>query len=333
LTPATIMNDAPIVYQEAGMEEAWRPENDTGEFYGPTPLRQALYKSRNVVSVRVLQQIGIDTVIDYVPRFGFNKNQLPRNLSLALGTMSATPMQMVRGFAVFANTGYLIEPYVLQRVVDRNGEVVYEANPVRACPNCDSALSPTLGGTSATAEADSAANSGEVKGPLAPQVLDKRYGFIMDSMLKDVVLRGTATAARVLGRNDMAGKTGTTSGPVDTWFNGYSSGIVTTVWAGFDGNKPMGKDEYGSTVALPIWIDYMRAALQGKPERPFKQPQGVVSLRIDPHTGFEASPDQPDAVFEYFTEDNLPGQGSPGQTPVDSGEPPPPTGVSEHDLF
>ncbi len=331
LTPATIMNDAPIVYHEAGMEEAWRPENDTGEFYGPTPLRQALYKSRNVVSVRVLQQIGIDTVIDYVPRFGFSKNQLPRNLSLALGTLSATPMQMARGFAVFANTGYLIEPYLLQRVVDRNGTVVYEANPVRACPDCDT-LTATADDPNAT-RYDTPATDAEPKGPIAPQVLDKRYAFIMDSMLKDVVVRGTATAARVLGRSDMAGKTGTTSGPVDTWFNGYSGGIVTTVWAGFDSNKPMGKNEYGSTVALPIWIEYMRAALAGKPERPFKQPQGVVSLRIDPHTGLEASPDQPDAVFEYFTEDNLPGQGIPGFMPDDGSAPAPVNGVSEHDLF
>ena len=333
LTPASIMNDAPIVYQEAGMEEAWRPENDTGEFYGPTPLRQALYKSRNVVSVRVLQQIGVDTVVDYVPRFGFSKNQLPRNLSLALGTLSATPMQMVRGFAVFANTGYLIEPYLLQRVADRNGAMVYEAKPVLACPNCDASPSETLGDTS-DSKYDTPTQNTEAKGPLAPQVLDKRYGFIMDSMLRDVVLRGTATAARVLGRNDMAGKTGTTSGPVDTWFNGYSSGIVTTVWAGFDSNKPMGKDEYGSTVALPIWIEYMRAALADKPERPFKQPQGVVSLRIDPHTGLEASSDQPDAVFEYFTEDNLPGQGMPGSfVPSDNSTPTPSNGVSEHDLF
>ncbi|MFT3931901.1 MAG: penicillin-binding protein 1A [Spongiibacteraceae bacterium] len=337
LSPATIMNDAPIVYQEAGMPEAWRPENDTGEFYGPTPLRQALYKSRNVVSVRVLQQIGVDTVVDYVPRFGFDKNQLPRNLSLALGTLSATPMQMVRGFAVFANTGYLIEPFLLQRVADRNGAILFEAKPVVACPNCDQTPDSVLGDT---ADAENSAKydtppttASTPQNPIAPQVLDKRYGFIMDSMLKDVVLRGTATAARVLNRSDMAGKTGTTSGPVDTWFNGYSSGIVTTVWAGFDSNKPMGKDEYGSTVALPIWIEYMRAALAGKPERPFKQPQGVVSLRINPHTGLEASPDQPDAVFEYFTEDNLPGQGMPGFAPSDNGESAPSSGVSEHDLF
>ncbi|HET8712018.1 MAG TPA: penicillin-binding protein 1A [Spongiibacteraceae bacterium] len=335
LTPATLINDAPIVYQEAGMEDAWRPENDTGEFYGPTPLRQALYKSRNVVSVRVLQRIGIDTVIDYVPRFGFDKNTIPHNLSIALGSLSVTPLQMARAFAVFANTGYLIEPHLLQRVADRNGAIVYEAKPVTACPNCDQTPAAEMGDTATPTNETAATNAtaNAASGPLAPQVLDKRYGFIMDSMLRDVVLRGTATAARVLNRGDLAGKTGTTSGPVDTWFNGYSGGVVTVVWAGFDSNRPMGRDEYGATVALPIWVEYMRAALADRPERPFKQPEGVVSLRIDPRTGLQASPDQPDAVFEYFTDDHLPGQEAPGSAPSEEGSSAPPSDVSEHDLF
>ncbi len=238
-TAATMVNDAPIVFQEAGMETAWRPENDTGKFYGPTPLRQGLYKSRNVVSVRMLQQLGVETAIDYVERFGFDKKALPHNLSIALGSLSATPMQIVRGFAVFANNGYLIEPYVLQRVTDRNGAMVYQAKPPQACFSCSNA---------ATDPAAQAADSPlDVQTPenMAPQVLDKRYAFIMDSMLRDVVLRGTAEAASAMGRSDMAGKTGTTTGPVDTWFTGYSGGIVTSTWAGFDQSKPMGKDEYG----------------------------------------------------------------------------------------
>ncbi len=347
-TPATIVNDAPIVFQDEQMEEAWRPENDTGKFYGPTPLRRALYESRNVVSVRVLQQVGVDTVIDYVPRFGFDKSTIPHNLSVALGSLSVTPLQMVRAYAVFANTGYLIEPYLLQRVVDRNGATVYAAKPVVACPSCDQAPSAIIGDanaaettrpdTAATASADStgsnaAASATASETPLAPQVLDKRYAFIMDSMLRDVVRRGTAEAAASMGRDDMAGKTGTTSGPVDTWFNGYSGGIVTTVWSGFDQYKAMGRDEYGSTVALPIWMEYMRTALAGRPERQFKQPEGVVSLRIDPHTGLRAPPEQADAVFEYFTEDNTPGPEAPGAAPGDSGAPAANGGVSEHDLF
>jgi len=332
LTAATVMNDAPIVFQDEQMEEAWRPENDTGKFYGPTPLRTALYKSRNVVSIRVLQQIGIDTAVDYVQRFGFNKNQIPRNLSVALGSLSATPMQMARGFAVFANHGYLINPYVLDRVENRNGETIYQAKPPTACPDCDQLLvtdAQTQGGEAATTPA--AADAALPATGTAPQVLDKRYGFIMDSMLRDVVIRGTAEAASALGRADMAGKTGTTTGPVDTWFNGYSGGIVTTAWAGFDQNKPMGKDEYGATVALPIWMDFMRTALAGKPERRFRQPEGVVSLRIDPSTGMLAPPEQSDAVFEYFVEGTAPTQQSQGQPGIDAGGGR--SGMSEQDLF
>ena len=343
-TPATIINDAPIVFQDEQMENAWRPVNDTGKFYGPTPLRTALFKSRNVVSIRVLQQIGIDTAINYVERFGFDKNKIPRNLSIALGSLSVTPMQMVRGFAVFANGGYRVEPYVLQRVLDRNGEVIYQASPAVACPTCQNAASfaatPTnISEPGVDQQANAAAstpqeptNSALPATATAPQVLDKRYQFIMDTMLHDVVSRGTAEAAAGLGRSDLAGKTGTTSGPVDTWFTGYAGGIVTTAWAGFDQNKLMGRKEYGATIALPIWMDFMRTALAGRPERHFKQPEGVVSLRIDPHTGQQARGDQPDAIFEYFTEDNLPGQEGPDSAPSNSA-PPPANGMSVQDLF
>ncbi|HSB96475.1 MAG TPA: penicillin-binding protein 1A [Spongiibacteraceae bacterium] len=343
-TPASIINDAPIVFQDDQMENAWRPVNDTGKFYGPTPLRTALFKSRNVVSIRVLQQIGVDTAVNYVERFGFDKSKIPRNLSIALGSLSVTPMQMVKGFAVFANGGYRIEPYVLQRVLDRNGEVIYQANPAVACPTCantgrfatrssdttEPGADPQAIAT--TADAPAPINSAAPAPTMAPQVLDKRYAFIMDTMLHDVVSRGTAEAAAGLGRGDLAGKTGTTSGPVDTWFTGYAGGIVTTAWAGFDQNKLMGRKEYGATIALPIWMDFMRTALAGRPERHFKQPEGVVSLRIDPHTGQQARADQPDATFEYFTEDNLPGQEGPDSSPGNSAAPPA-NGMSVQDLF
>lgn len=334
LTAATVMNDAPIVFQDEQMAEAWRPENDTGKFYGPTPLRTALYKSRNVVSIRVLQQIGIDTAVDYVQRFGFDKKQIPRNLSVALGSLSVTPMQMARGFAVFANHGYLINPYLVDHVEDRNGATIYQAKPLTACPDCEQPTASTESAANdATAPAATTASAPADTQPegVAPLILDRRYGFIMDSMLRDVVARGTAEAASVLGRSDMAGKTGTTSGPVDTWFNGYSSGIVTITWAGFDQNKPMGKDEYGATVALPIWIDYMRTALAGKPERKFRQPEGVVSLRIDPATGLLAPPEQSDAAFEYFVEGTAPTQQSQGVQGIDAGGGH--GGMSEQDLF
>jgi penicillin-binding protein 1A len=344
-TPATIINDAPIVFQDEAMENAWRPVNDTGKFYGPTPLRTALFKSRNVVSIRVLQQIGVETAVNYVERFGFDKAKIPRNLSIALGSLSVTPMQMVRGFAVFANGGYRIEPYVLQRVLDRNGEVIYQANPATACPTCANAEGMIATSADSTENTDAATSAEPVAQPandasllspgtptMAPQVLDKRYAFIMDTMLHDVVSRGTAEAAAGLGRGDLAGKTGTTSGPVDTWFTGYAGGIVTTAWAGFDQNKLMGRKEYGATIALPIWMEFMRTALAGRPERHMKQPEGVVSLRIDPYTGQQARADQPDAIFEYFTEDNLPGQEGPDSIPG-TNAPPPSNGMSVQDLF
>jgi len=337
-TPATIINDAPIVFQDDQMETAWRPVNDTGKFYGPTPLRQALFKSRNVVSIRVLHQLGIDTAINYVKRFGFDPAAMPRDLSLALGSLSATPMQIVKGFAVFANGGYRVEPYLIQRVLNRSGDVVFEATPPVACGGCggesvaqtpDTPNPPTDPAVTAPGAAMAlttthAANSG----PLAPQVLDPRYAFIMDTMLRDVVRRGTGQEASSLNRSDLAGKTGTTSGPTDLWFTGYSSGIVTTAWVGFDNNTALGRKEYGATTALPMWMAYMKAALAGRQERQVKQPEGVVTLRIDPHTGLRARPDQPDAIFEYFTEETAPTQES-GASPSGGST----GGMSEDDLF
>lgn len=321
-TPATIINDAPIVFEDAGLENTWRPENDEGKFYGPTPLRKALYKSRNVVSIRVLQQLGIQRAINYVQRFGFTKAQLPRNFSLALGTLSATPMQMATAYAVLANGGFRVQPYVLDKVVDRDGNTIYQAQPALACHECtapdpggDEQSTPTE--SSITLASTALAPTAGVAANVAPRVVDARIQFLTNSLLQDVVRRGTATAASTLGRSDIGGKTGTTNGPTDAWFSGYAGGVVTTAWLGFDQNLVIGKKEFGSTTALPIWMDYMRAALKDRPERIFRQPEGVVSLRIDPHTGLRAQPGQYDAVFEYFLEENQPTEEStyvPGAT-------------------
>jgi penicillin-binding protein 1A len=307
-TPATIVNDAPIVFEDAGAENVWRPENDEGKFYGPTPLRKALYKSRNVVSIRVLQRLGIDTAIDYVQRFGFTKTQLSRNLSLALGTLGATPMQMASAYSVLANGGFRVEPYVVEKVTDRDGNVIWQAAPAVACRDC-SAPAPGGDALSTPPEGIHPVAAG-LPGNAAPRVVEPRVHFLINSMLQDVVRRGTATAAANLGRSDMAGKTGTTNGPTDAWFSGYSSGVVTTAWLGYDENTPIGRREFGSTAALPIWMEYMRVALKDRPERVFPQPPGVVSLRIDPLTGLRALPDQPDAAFEFFLEENQPTQES-----------------------
>ncbi len=320
-TPATIINDAPIVFEDAGLENTWRPENDEGKFYGPTPLRKALYKSRNVVSIRVLQRLGIERAINYVQRFGFTKAQLPRNFSLALGTLSATPMQMATAYSVLANGGFRVQPYVLDKVLDRDGNTIYQAQPALACNEC-TAPDPGADALSTPAEASITLANAPVAPAIAPtnvapRVLDARIQFLINSLLQDVVRRGTATAASTMGRNDIGGKTGTTNGPTDAWFSGYSGGVVTTAWLGFDQNTPIGKKEFGSTAALPIWMDYMRVALKDRPERIFRQPEGVVSLRIDPHTGLRAQPGQSDAEFEYFLEENQPTEEStyvPGAT-------------------
>jgi penicillin-binding protein 1A len=336
-TAATVINDAPIVYADnSELQGAWRPVNDTGRFYGPTPLRQALYKSRNVVSIRLLQQLGIGRAIDFIVPFGFERDKLPRNLSLALGSLSATPMQIARSYAAFANGGFRVEPYLLDRVTDLEGNLLYQAQPGPLCDTC-----PPPGEIASNDPAVVMATTPvvddetETQPNLAPpqRVIDPGVAFIVDNILRDVVRRGTATRALVLKRGDLAGKTGTTNGPTDVWFAGYSGGVVTTTWVGFDQYQQLGRHEYASTLALPIWIDYMQDALAGVPERHFRQPDNVVSLRIDPHTGLRAYPGQPDAVFEYFTADTAPQYSADGYSDddreyIDAGG-----GVNVQDLF
>ena len=293
-TAASLVNDAPIVFQEAGMEEAWRPKNDNNTFLGPIRLREALYKSRNLVSIRVLQAIGMDYALDYVSKFGFNKNDLPPNLSLALGTANLTPLEIAGGWSVFANGGYKVGPYLIERIESRDGETLFTANPAtvpRPADALQSSLEPV--------------NS---QPPLvAERLIDGRTTYILTSMLQDVIKRGTGRRALELKRNDLAGKTGTTNESKDSWFSGYNADYVTTVWTGFDQPESLGRNEYGGTVALPIWMDFMRAALDGKPEHLLPEPEGITTLRIDPLTGQAASPGSPNAYFELFkSEDSLP---------------------------
>lgn len=292
-TPASIINDAPIVIEKTGSGIAWRPENDDGKFIGPMRLRQALYRSRNLISIRLLQAIGMQPTLDSLERFGINKNELPRDLTLALGTHALTPLQMATAYATFANGGYKITPYLVTRIEDSLGNIVYEANPQQVCETCDQ---PVVTETASTATP--AVNN------IAPRIMDKRIAYLIDSMLKDVITRGTGRLARQLERGDIAGKTGTTNGPRDTWFSGYNPNIVASVWVGFDQNTLLGRKEFGSSAALPIWIDFMRAALEGMPEQMRRQPDGVVTVRINPDTGKPAQPGDPDAIFEVFLSEN-----------------------------
>lgn len=296
-TPATMINDAPIVIRNEWTGEIWRPENDDGEFDGPISFRRALYRSKNLVSIRILKSLGVETVINSLERFGFNKKEFPRELALALGAHALTPMQMATAYASFANGGYKIDPHLISRIENGKGEVVFEANPKRVCKTCPDTPPPT---DPSIAEADKASGEAVIEQQHAPRIIDARVAYIMDSILKDVVDKGTGVSAKSLGRTDLAGKTGTTNGPRDLWFSGYNPNLHTTVWVGIDKNTPLGKREFGSTAALPIWIDFMRTALEGIPNQTTRQPDGIVTVRINPETGKPAQPGDTNAIFEIF---------------------------------
>ncbi|MEE4143857.1 MAG: penicillin-binding protein 1A [Halieaceae bacterium] len=314
-TAASIINDAPVVVEDNSLDEGmWRPENDEGKFYGPTRLRWALTKSRNLVSIRLLQQLGVDRLLDYMTRFGFDTSNFPRDLSLALGTHVMSVMDVASAYAVLANGGYRIEPYLIDRIADIDGKEIYKARPLTVCRDCEDTPDK------ATAELSMdqiLTGEGQDRLPPAPRIMDARVNFIIDSILKDVITRGTGRKALVLERSDIAGKTGTTNGPMDVWFSGYNGDVVTSTWVGFDGYTPLGRREFGGTAALPIWIDFMREALKDSPIQQRQLPPGLVSVRIDPDTGLLARPGQSNAIFEYFLKENVPaaagGEAGPGQ--------------------
>lgn len=301
-TPASIINDAPIVIENTRTGVAWRPENDDGKFIGPMRMRQALYRSRNLVSIRLLRSIGMQTALDSLERFGFNKKEFPRDLTLALGTHELTPLQMATAYAAFANGGFKITPYLVTRIENDKGQIVYEAKPKRVCKNCnDTSEMPRFAEDGTELPATPTMDISE----RAPRIIDERIAYLIDSMLRDVVDKGTARLAKQLGRSDIAGKTGTTNGPRDTWFSGYNPNIVATVWVGFDQNTLLGRKEFGSSAALPIWIDFMRTALEGVPDHLPRQPDGIVTVRINRDTGKPAQPGDPDAIFEVFRAENI----------------------------
>ena len=328
-TPASLINDAPVVFNDSKLEDLWRPENDGGKFYGPTRLREALYRSRNLVSIRLLRRMGIDRTLEGLQAFGFDTGEMPLDLSLALGSHAMTPLDIAAGYAVFANGGYQIKPYILDKVIDRDGNVIFQASPETVCDPCDSQqstdvqtelsvdmqLEELLNNLAQESQPDSELNSWEAIALAlqntdnpeitpAEQVIDKQSAFLIDSMLKDVILRGTGVKAKVLERNDLAGKTGTTNGPRDAWFSGYSPHLVTTTWVGFDDNSMLGRNEYGGSAALPIWIQFMRGALAGKPEIVQPQPNGIVMVKIDAKTGERIAPHQ-EGIFEFFKQTNV----------------------------
>ncbi len=303
-TASSLINDAPIEFVDPYTGEVWRPKNDNNTFLGPIRMREALFRSRNLVSIRLLQELGIDYVLDYSKRFSLPPEELPRNFSLALGTANLTPLEITTGYAVFANGGYRVQPYLITRIESRDGEPLFEASPARI-PAADKVTAPkALPGAVATG---SAPTGDPTQQPAqAERVLDPRTAYIMTSMLQDVVRLGTARRALSLGRSDLAGKTGTTNEQKDSWFAGYNGDFVTTAWAGFDQPQSLGRHEFGGTVALPIWMRYMGTALKDRPAHLPPEPDGLLRLRIDPATGLAAAPGTPGAVFELFNKDAPP---------------------------
>ncbi len=304
-TAATLVNDAPIVFADDNLDQVWRPKNDTNTFLGPIRLREALYKSRNLVSIRLLQAIGIDYALDYVSRFGFNKQDLPRNLSMALGTANLTPVEIAGGWSTFANGGYKVQPYLIQSIHSRNGDPLYIANPPSA-PGENDDLPETVVDPAALAENIPAPASTAPTPAAAERIVDARTTYILTSMLQDVIKRGTGRRALAMGRTDLAGKTGTTNESKDSWFSGFNADYMTTVWTGFDQPESLGSHEFGGTVALPIWMSYMSAALKDKPAHVLPEPPGLLTLRIDPVSGRAASPGTPNAYFEVFKNEDSP---------------------------
>jgi len=307
-TAASIINDAPIVMEDSSLEDIWRPENDSGKFFGPTRLRWALTKSRNLVSIRLLQQLGIPGLINYSEGFGFNTANFAPDLSLALGTHAMTPLQVAAGYAVLANGGYLVEPYLISRIDNMAGETVYQARPLTACRSCDEPPAKVDGEELSMEEILSNPEADVIDLPPAPRIMEERVNYIMNSILRDVITRGTGRRALVLERSDLAGKTGTTNGPMDAWFSGYNPKVVTSTWVGFDNYTPLGRREFGGTAALPIWIDFMREALADMPQEKPALPAGIVHVKIDPETGLLATSGQRNTILEYFREEHVPEQ-------------------------
>lgn len=285
-TAASVVNDAPVVFHDAALEDVWRPENFSGRFYGPTRIRQAVAYSRNLVPIRVLQDIGIHPTIHHTSLFGLPLDELnkQRNLSLALGSAQFTPIEVARAYAVFANGGYLIEPHFIKEVRDFDGKLLFRAEPKQSCQIHCFENDPNL----------------------AKRVITSQNAYIMTSMLQDVIQYGTARGARVLDRMDIAGKTGTTNQQFDGWFVGFNPDITTSVWVGFDSPSSLGRQETSGRAALPIWINYMREALKNSPNAPFMQPEGLVNIPIDRNTGMPVPADSPGAIFELFYEQTAP---------------------------
>ncbi len=321
-TTSSLVSAAPIVVGDS-LEGVWRPQNYSKKFFGPTPLRKALSLSLNLVSVRLVRAIGIDNTIDHLVGFGFDREQLPKNLSLALGSTSITPLNLASCFAVLANGGKRAPPFLIEKIEDAEGKLIELLPP--PCENCEEdtvsrygdeepeivlSMEPTVPQildkkTSATSESGAVSESGE-PGDGTPEDADSmraispQNAFLMQSLLKQVILSGTGRRALALNRTDLAGKTGTTNNFRDAWFSGFNPDVVTTVFVGFDEPAHLGRRESGASAALPIWIDFMGRVLQDFPEKPEVIPENITTRFVNSASGKITFADDPNGYSEYF---------------------------------
>jgi penicillin-binding protein 1A len=317
-TPATLVPDAPIVLMDPGMEKVWRPENYTREFGGLLRLREALVKSRNLVSIRVLRTVGVPDTVEHLQRFGFKQEELPHNLSLALGTATLSPLQMASAYTVLANGGYLTEPYYIERIEDPIGQVVFEADPLVVCAECTPPVEPVASPLLASNQPAEPPPPPPDCTPapdywstlhadrLAPATVSPQNTYLIADMMRDVIRRGTGVGARDLGRTDLSGKTGTTNDQRDAWFSGFNADLVATTWVGFDDLSPLGTGEVGGRVALPAWKYFMGTALAGLPAHTQPQPWGLVRVKIERDSGLLAGALDTDWMYELFPVDRVP---------------------------
>ncbi|MCX7114810.1 MAG: penicillin-binding protein 1A [Gammaproteobacteria bacterium] len=302
-TLATLINDAPLViYDPSQPNSMYRPHNYNHTFNGPTRLKEGLVLSKNLVSLRILDDIGIDYAIEFIQRFGFQKAALPKGLSLALGSLSVSPLDLTSAYAIFANGGFRIQPFLINEVTDNTGKVLLKAKPTLAT------------------------DTPEQGHPGAPRVLAQDINFLMQTSLKSVIQEGSARSARILNRDDIAGKTGTTNDQVDAWFAGFHQDLAVTVWVGFD--NPHSLHEYAADVALPLWIDFMKSVLPTLPHKPFEPPASIAAYPINKKTGLLAKSNYPGTIMEYFQKDHLP-EGQEDTPPAETSDAPIPAPQGE----
>ncbi len=324
-TLASILNDAPINQWDKSQGVAWRPKNSPAVYNGPIRIRRALAQSKNVISVRLLRGVGLQRTADHLLKFGFKDADINRSESLALGSASITPLELARGMSTFANGGHLIEPYFISEIQDAYGNVLFKANPALAC---DEEPLPTLNALSI----HNSDGEEEQTKKCAPRIISKQNAFLIADAMNSAIWgggswahktgwSGTGWRAQALDRRDISGKTGTTNDSVDTWFSGFNSNVMTSVWVGFDNpGNALGRSTYnnnldssqisgaesGAKTAQPAWVEFMKAALEGKPEAPIEPPEGLVSIRIDLATGLLSHKNDYTSRFEYFEKGTAP---------------------------